>query len=120
MFFLIPFTYLILCVFTAFVLYRTYKGSFVFFVVLGAAITPFLLFIISILFPRRPVAYCMIPYKNFEVGRGYAFRIKNRKNDRQIIVYHDKNYTLSEPTFNNYFSAVDKSTEPRKTLFFTR
>lgn len=62
----------------------------------------------------RPKAYCMSSYMHFEVGFPYPYRevMVKSTGHKQIWVYSDQIYRMSEKTFNRHFSRVVSSVPP--------
>ena len=81
---ILPFIYIVLALVIAPLGYISVLGKWPFFI-LSLLFTPFVAILILILLPKRPKAVCMVPFKNFEVGQVYYYKIV-KTNDGKIYV----------------------------------
>lgn len=106
MFLLLPFTYVFLCLLCTLMLSKSYAIGFWVLFSLNVLCTPFLIFIVSIFFPKHPKAYCMTPYDTFRVGESYPYKLKNTKGKKRVILMCSGTVEVTTETFNRHFSVV--------------
>lgn len=106
MFLLLPFSYVFLCLLCTLMLSKSYAIGFWVLFALNLLCTPFLIFIVSIFFPKHPKAYCMLPLDTFRVGESYPYKLRNTKGSKRVIILHNGTFEVSTTTFNRHFSVV--------------
>ncbi len=103
---LLPFTYVFLCLLCAFTLSKVYAVGFWLVFGMSVMLTPFVVFVASVFFPKHPRAYCMSAYDTFRVGENYAYKVRSKNGSQRIVLYHNGTFEVSEHTFNQHFSLV--------------